>query len=245
MDRREFFKSMVLTPLFTPLLLASKKNDADTELFLISDVPHRTLPPLLHELRALEIVSGGTYSLPPSFPQYEALSRELEGRGWQNISRQRLSAHLAVSCSRLHTAARPSFTLAREGRIWDIRTRKILSLWEALNRSHPPSSLLTIASFKSHPSPTVAGKAITLYMDGRRVRNFSLDLNATKSYRTREGRITVSVEQGKAWIAESACRNKICIHCPPVSHPGERIICAPSRFLLEVDGPALVDTIIG
>jgi hypothetical protein len=244
MDRRQFFKSMLLTPLFTPMLLASQKTAADTELFLISDVPHLTLPPLLNELPSLGIVSRRTFSLPYPLPQFEELSRELGRRGWQNVPHGQ-TAHLTLSSSRLQSAVQPSFTLAREGRVWDIRTRKIRSLWEALARRYPPSSLLTIASVKSNPSKLAAGETATLYKDGRRVRNLPLHLDGSRSFRTTEGRIAVTIEKGRAWIAESSCRHKICVHCPPVSHPGERIICAPSRFLLEINGPVSVDTIIG
>jgi hypothetical protein len=244
MDRREFFKSMLLTPLFTPMLLASKKTADDTELFLISDVPHLTLPPLLNELPSLGIVSRRTFSLPHPFPQFEELARELGGRGWKNVPHGQ-TAHLSLSSSRLKSAVQPSFTLAREGRVWDIRTRKILSLWEALARSYPPSSLLTIASVKGNPSKMAAGETVALYEDGRRVRNLPLHLDNSRSFRTTRGRITVTIEKGKVWIAESSCRHKICVHCLPVSHPGERIICAPNRFLLEINGPVSVDTIIG
>lgn len=244
MDRREFFKSMLLTPLFTPMLLASKKTAGDAELFLISDVPHLTLPPLLNELPSLGIASGRTFSLLSPLPQFEELSRELGRRGWQNVPRGQ-TAHLTLSSSRLQAAVQPSFTLARDGRVWDIRTREILSLWEEHDRSYPPSSLLTIASVKSNPSTLAAGETAALYKDGRRVRNLPLHLDCSKSFGTTGGRITVTIEKGKAWVAESSCRHKICVHCPPVSHPGERIICAPSRFLLEINGPGPVDTIIG
>ncbi|MGD8534841.1 MAG: NusG domain II-containing protein, partial [Candidatus Aminicenantes bacterium] len=44
---------------------------------------------------------------------------------------------------------------------------------------------------------------------------------------------------------EASCHQKICLSHPPVSQAGERVICAPNNFLLEIQGTGLVDTVIG
>ncbi|MGD2294446.1 MAG: NusG domain II-containing protein [Candidatus Aminicenantes bacterium] len=244
MDRRAFFKSLLLTSGITPLLLASKKTAGDAELLLISETPHRLLPQLLDELQSLGLLSGQTYTTLNAMPQTGKLDRALTRAGWEQVI-DGAQADMWLSSIRLQAEARPSFTLAGNGRAWDLRTRGLYSLWQEMNRRHPPSPLLTVASFKKTPPAPAAGKDITLYKDGRKVRTLSLKQKATKSFQTREGRITVRVEKGRAWIAESSCPHKICVNCPPVSFGGERIICAPSHFLLEVNGPSAVDTIIG
>lgn len=243
MERRDFFKAMAMTPFFTPLLLSSKQTADDAEIFMISDDPQLYLPPLLKELRSLGIVDGKTFTICNDHPQSEPLSQELCRQEWKKVA-EGITAHLSLSSSRLRTDVRPSFTLAREGRVWDTRIRKLHSLWKELGLSRH-SSLLTTVSVRNQPSSLARGETAVLLINGRRILELSLHSDCTRSYRTKRGRITVKVEKGKARVAESSCRHKICVHCPPVSHPGERIICAPNRFVLEIDGLGTVDTIIG
>lgn len=243
MDRRDFFKSIFLTPLLTPLLLASKSSNSDAELYLISDSPHHCLPSLLQELKALRLVSGNSFSLHNPIPQQEQLTSALISSGWIPVS-DGARAHMTLASSRLHSPSFPSFTLAREGKIWDLRTRQLHSRWTEMNHQ-TKSNRLTIVSFHSRPSELVPGKSISLYQEGRKIQTVSLRQNSTRSFRTKDGRITVCVKDGKARVEESSCRHKICVHCPPAVYAGKRIICAPNHFMLEVDGPSTVDTIIG
>ena len=243
MDRRDFFKTLFITPLLTPLLLASKTSTGDAELYMITDSPQRFLPPLLEELRVLGIISGRTYSTLHTNPQEYDLDLTLAQAGWTKAS-EAPHASLSISSSLLQSSACPSFTLARDGRVWDIRTQKLLSLWSKMKLG-TPSTRLTIVTFKKMSSKHMPGEYASLYKDGRKVKTLSLKQNATRSFRTKGGQITVKVENGRAWIAESSCAQKICVHCPPASFSGERIICAPNHFLLEIIGPSSVDTIIG
>ncbi len=243
MDRRDFFKSIFLTSLFTPLLLASKRSNSDAELYLISDSPHHVLPPLLQELKAQRLISGNSFSLHKPLPQQELLANALLSSGWTPVS-QGEKAHMTLASSFLHSQAMPSFTLAREGKVWDLRTRTLRSLWTKMNHQ-ARSSRLTIVSFHARPAELSSGKAVSLYKDGKKIKTLSLRQNSTHSFRTKDGRITVGVKEGKARVEESSCRHKICVHCPPAAYAGERIICAPNQFMLLVDGPSSIDTIIG
>ncbi len=243
MDRRNFFKSIFLTSLFTPLLLASKSSNSDAELYLITDSPQHYLPPLLQELKVLGLVSGNSFSTHNPMPQQEPLTSALISSGWIPVS-DRARAHLTLASSLLHGPALPSFTLAREGKVWDLRTRTLRSLWTEMNHQ-AQSNHLTIVSFHTRPAKLISGNSVSLYQEGRKIQTISLRQNSTRSFGTKAGRITVCVKDGKARVEESSCRHKICVHCPPAAYAGERIICAPNHFMLEVDGPSSVDTIIG
>lgn len=243
MDRRDFFKSIFLTSFLTPLLLASKSSNSDAELYLISDSPHHFLPPLLQELNALRLISGNSFSLHDPIPQQELLTSTLVSSGWIPVSKG-ARAHITLASSFLHSPAMPSFTLAKEGKVWDLRTRTLRSLWTKMNhQAH--SSRLTTVSFHARPAELSSGKAVSLYKGGKKIKTISLRQNSSHSFRTKDGRITVSVKDGKARVEESSCRHKICVHCPPAAFAGERIICAPNQFMLLVDGSSSVDTIIG
>ncbi len=151
---------------------------------------------------------------------------------------------MTLASSFLHSQAMPSFTLTREGKVWDLRTRTLRSLWTKMNHQ-ARSSRLTIVPFRARPAELSSGKAVSLYKDGKKIKTLSLRQNSTHSFRTKDGRITVGVKEGKARVEESSCRHKICVHCPPAAYAGERIICAPNQFMLLVDGPSSIDTIIG
>jgi len=244
MDRRHFFKSLLATPLMTPLILAAKKSARDAELYLISASPQQTLPALLQEIRALGIISGRSYAIQGAVPQEKILRSALEQAGWKMIP-ARTPAHMSISTRRLQNQALPSFTLVQGGRIWDIRTPRLSPLCKEINRSAARSSLLTVVSFWDTSSARTPGESVSLFVGGERAKILSLRTDTIREYRTRTGRITVRVENGRARVSESSCSHKICVSCPPASFPGERIICAPNHFLLEVNGPSLVDTIIG
>lgn len=243
MDRRDFFKSLFLTSLLTPLLLASKNSNSDAELYLISDSPHQSLPPLLQELKILGIVSGNSYSFLRPTQQQEPLKNALVSTGWHPLS-DGVRAHMTLTSSHLQSPALPSFALVREGKIWDLRTRTLGSLWTEMNHQ-ARTTRLTLVSFHSRPAELISGKSVSLYKSGKKVKTVSLKQSSSHFLQTEEGQIKVCVKDGKAWVEESPCRHKICVNCPPAAYAGDRIICAPNQFLLSVDGPSSVDTIIG
>jgi hypothetical protein len=144
----------------------------------------------------------------------------------------------------LHHRAIPSFTLVKEGRVWDIRSRKLSALWKEMN-SRNPSSWLTIASYNTKRVDPYQGAYATIYIEGQKVEGISLEKNVLRKFQTERGNINVVVENGKALVSGSSCRHKICLLTPPVSLAGERIICAPNHFLLEIQRSHHIDTAIG
>jgi hypothetical protein len=244
MERRDFFKKVILTPLLTPLFLAAKKSRSGCELYLIADNPELFFPLILEELHNYVANCGHSFAFLNSHPEENDLRRILTQAGLTYVQRP-IQADLTLSFRPLHNKTLPSFTLIREGRIWDIRSRKLYSLWRDMNKNHMPSSSLTIASFKSRQSRSFSGEYVSVFKDGRKTEMISLEENVTKSYSTRGGEITFRVKDRKAWVSESSCRHKICLSSPPVSFAGERIICAPNHFLLEIQGSRYIDTSIG
>lgn len=244
MDRRDFFKTILVTPLFTPLLLASKTTKNELELYLIADHPELFISSLLKELEKYTADYGRNFTFLNSHPQEGEVERILSQKGWRYVQKP-LQADLTLSFSHLRQKALPSFTLVREGRIWDIRSRKLYSLWKKMNESHNPSSCLTIASFKNRQLESFAGESVSIYKEGRKIKTISLKENLSRSFRTKRGTITARIKDGKAWVSDSSCLHKICLYSPPVFLAGERIICAPDHFLLEVQGSHSIDTIIG
>ena len=154
-------------------------------------------------------------------------------------------ADFNLSFSFLRKKVLPSFTFIKDGRIWDIRSRELLFLWKEMNKNGTPSSSLTTATFKKRQSNFLPGSFADILIGGRRAERISLKKNFSKLFRTQKGNIAVMVKGGKAWVSDSSCRHKICVYSSPVSISGERIICAPNHFLLEIKGPHSIDTSIG
>jgi len=243
MDRRDFFKTILATPMLTPFLLASKAS-SDDDLYLLSDSPQIFLPPILQELKTLTVMSGQSYIFTNEHPLKISLVQSLGMHGWTHA--QKLSqAILKLSFRPLRYPARPSFTLVSQGQIWDIRSHRLRLLWQEMNTDHTPSSCLTIASLQTDAVALTPGETVRIYRNGQQIDELSLKKDRIKFYAARKGAIAVRIQERKAWVSDSSCRHKICCLAPPASFVSERIICAPSRFLVEINGHRSIDTIIG
>jgi hypothetical protein len=244
MERRDFFKTVLATSLLAPLFLSAKKAKSDLELYLIGDEAEIFLPAILDELKKSGIASSGDFTFADSPPDKDALKQALLRGGWKHVLSP-LQADLTLSFCQLRQKALPSFTLIKEGNIWDARARKLYSLWKEMNERYKPSSCMTIASFQKRKPSLSPGEFVSISKDGRVVERFSLKKNFSGSFKTKRGKVEVMVKEGRAWIARSSCRHKICLYSSPVSLAGERIICAPNQFLLEIQGARSIDTVIG
>ncbi len=244
MHRRDFFKSMFAASFLSPLLLASKTANSNIDLYLIEDDPQLFIPFILEELQKFSVTCDHNFTFLNSHHKEKSLKHTLSQRGWRYVQRSSL-ADLTFCFSHLHHETSPSFTLIKNGRIWDIRSRKLRTLWREINENHRPSSCLTIASFKAGPSRPFTGEFISVYHNGHKIRKISLEENVTESFRAENGKITVRVKSGKAWVVESYCQHKICTYSAPISLAGERIICAPNHFLLEIQRNPFIDATIG
>ncbi len=244
MERRDFFKTVLATPFLAQLLLASRTTKSGFDLYLISDEPVIFLPPLFDNLQEQISRYGKNFTFLNSYPEENDLRQTLLQKGWNHVQKSS-RADLTLSFNHLHDKVFPSFTLVKEGKIWDIRPHKLYSLWKGMNENGMPSSFLTVASFKNRKFVLSSGEFVVVYKDGHKIERISLKKNLSKSYEALLGKINIYLEDGKAWVSESSCSHKVCVASPPVSLAGERIICAPNHFLLEIQGPHSVDTVIG
>ena len=243
MYRRDFFRTIFIAPLLSPFVLSapSSKNDV---LYLIDNHPESILSPLLEEMEKWGLVSDRQYTFREEHPRKRALDQTLKNNRWTPVSSLE-NACLVLSFRPLQSPASPSFTLVRSGRIWDIRSSHLYSLWKERNAHHAPSSCLTILSFQASPSVLPRGEAVRIFRNGDRTEELSLKRDQERTFRFPNGYVSVRIQGGKVWVPDSSCPQKICCSALPVSSSGERIVCAPNHFFLEVLGPRLVDTIIG
>jgi hypothetical protein len=244
MDRRDFLRWLLASPLAAPLLSIPAKEDDHSTLYLIADSPQDYLPALLAELRQRGLVREARFSFRGPHPFSAELRTALLRKGWEFAGAGRVAA-LALDFQPLRQAARPSFTFIRKGRVWDLRDGALGMMWREINGRSGRSSCLTIAS-ASQPSPSLfPGRSAAVFVDGRKVDSLSLDRDQERRFRTPRGEVLIGVRAGRAEVLASSCRHKICQSSAPALLTGERIVCAPNHFLWAVDGPRFVDTVTG
>jgi hypothetical protein len=49
------------------------------------------------------------------------------------------------------------------------------------------------------------------------------------------GDTEIHISDGKAWVADSPCRDKICTSSAPISKSGQWIACMPNRIFIRVE----------
>ena len=243
MDRRHFLNMFLAAPALAPLLLAAKQTGYSGELYLISDEPQEFLPLLMAEFAPFQTATKKTFAFLTFHPREQLLRADMKKRGWKEEA-DSSRAHLTLSFDLLRHTSRPSFTMVQDGHIKDVRSHRLRALWDLMGQRSRSSSLTT-AGFRAGPPAQVQGKFAVIFQDGKRKARLPLNRTDHRTWQTQAGALSVQVDQGRAKIVQSPCRHQICQNTPPVSLSGERIICAPSHFFLEIQGAPGLDTVIG
>jgi hypothetical protein len=244
MDRRDFLKTAFSFSLITPLLAAERPSERDLTCYLIGDHPERYLPSIVEEIAGGGSARSGRFSFINSHPFAHEIKSALARNGWSHTS-QPAASSLRLSFEPLRHHAAPSFTLVQNTKVRDIRGRGLYRLWQEMNAFGPMSTCLTVVSLRPVQPSAAPGRAVAIYADGQRKERLALTEDQRKRYATASGEIVIGIERGTARVLAATCRHKICQAALPASRAGERIICAPGRFLLEIEGPRLVDTVTG
>jgi len=241
MDRRRFVKDIFAASVMIPFLFDPKKGSDETggELYLISDEPQRQMGLLLQALGAQGLIRGSSYFLKSPHPQAGELGRVLAG--WRVSSS---GGAAGISFRQLDAASRPSFTMVQCGRIVDPRRLGLSALWNEMQSAEAATGL-TVVSFGDPASEIRPGALAAISLDGKRIGRFSLDFERSLRYSVRGGHVIVAIGRGGARVKNSPCRHQVCVSSSPVLYPGERIICAPNRFLVEIEGKGFVDSVTG
>lgn len=81
-------------------------------------------------------------------------------------------------------------------------------------------------------------KIAYVYSDKQLVGEYTL----TKNYETEfkidsatGGYNTIHIEDGKVWIHEATCPDKICLNQGKISNGGELIVCLPNKLLVQIE----------
>ncbi len=89
------------------------------------------------------------------------------------------------------------------------------------------------------------GEKARISVNGKTYGYLDLKKNNSVTLPTNLGKIKVATFSGKVRVEESSCKHKICMHRGFISSPGERLICAPQKVVVEIVGKSMVDAIVG
>ncbi len=78
------------------------------------------------------------------------------------------------------------------------------------------------------------GAGVVVKVDGQEVAEYSLSKNGTFSLNG--GTNILVIENGKAYLTDANCPDKLCVHQGKISRTGEVITCLPNKLTVTVFG---------
>ena len=65
---------------------------------------------------------------------------------------------------------------------------------------------------------------------------YELKTNRQLELKGREGITQIFIQDGNVWIADSACKNKTCVHAGKINKNGQWLCCAPNGIFVIIRG---------
>ena len=78
------------------------------------------------------------------------------------------------------------------------------------------------------------GAGVVVKVDGREIGQYSLEENGT--HPLNGGTNILVIENGKAYLSDANCPDKLCVHQGKISRTGETITCLPNKLTVTVFG---------
>ncbi len=87
----------------------------------------------------------------------------------------------------------------------------------------------TILLFSRH-----AGENVEVFVDGKIVYSYSLSDTVNEVINTEWGENHLVIEEGKVFILEADCPDKLCVRQKEIDKTGESIVCLPHKLVVSV-----------
>ncbi len=94
--------------------------------------------------------------------------------------------------------------------------------------------IVAIALFLVVEMTKEEGAGVTVKVDGVDIAEYSLSKNGT--YSLNGGTNILVIEDGKAYLSDANCPDKLCVHQGKISMTGETITCLPNKLTVTVFG---------
>lgn len=66
--------------------------------------------------------------------------------------------------------------------------------------------------------------------------NLLEDKKDTINIKTSNGYNIINIEDGKVWISDADCRDKVCVHEGAIEKVGDKLVCLPHKIIVEIEG---------
>ena len=94
--------------------------------------------------------------------------------------------------------------------------------------------IVAIALFLVMEMAKKEGAGVAIKVEGIKVAEYSLAKNGT--YPLNGGTNILVIEDGKAYLSDANCPDKLCVHQGKISMTGETITCLPNKLTVTVFG---------
>lgn len=92
-------------------------------------------------------------------------------------------------------------------------------------------SLLAVEWYKTS---TTKNAQVVVLVDGTEIGRYLLSQDEEILIKGTKGDNFLVIKNGKAWIEEADCPDKLCMHAGKISKNGETIVCLPNKIVVEV-----------
>ncbi len=94
--------------------------------------------------------------------------------------------------------------------------------------------LITVISAFLYFSMQKVGRSVLVIKNGKQIATYSLKENCTLPIMDDNHTNMLVIKDGKAYISQADCPDKICVNHRPVSKSGETIVCLPAKLVVEI-----------
>ncbi len=251
-SRRDFFKVLGVSTL--PLLSINKilSDEKEFDFTILTSKPVESLTSLLNSVRANTGKNIFVYSVNNEAADVLkfVLNRTKKGvyGGSKDPIFSRLTGKSIMSVVEVRRINRtdPGITMTYGSKIADPRTG-VFSNVSSKIYSEKSATFEIRVKINSVDTKSSYGKGekARISINGKTYGYINLNKNTTITLPTNLGKIKIASNSGKVRVEESSCKHKICMHRGFISSPGEKLICAPQKVVVEIVGKSLVDAIVG
>lgn len=78
------------------------------------------------------------------------------------------------------------------------------------------------------------GNRVLIQVNGECIQTFWQDEEVEYTIKSDNGENTLQISEGKVWLSEADCPDKICVNTGKIQYPGQSIICLPHKVVIEI-----------
>lgn len=89
-----------------------------------------------------------------------------------------------------------------------------------------------------------AGDSVDIFLRNDKIATLSLDEDRTFEILESGVALTLRIRDGSADVIHSACTGQDCVRTPPISKPGQVILCAKQNVLIQITSQSKPDGVV-